>query len=55
MAMKMHFFGHGKFLIEDGSEVRFREDKWFGSTTLREQYPALYDIVRHKGDTIAKF
>jgi hypothetical protein len=30
------FFGHGKFSIKDGS------------TTLREQYPALYAIVRHR-------
>jgi hypothetical protein len=54
MAMKKQFFGHGKFLIKDGSEVRFWEDKWLGTTTLRELYPALYDIVRHKGDTIAQ-
>jgi hypothetical protein len=53
MAMKKHFFGHGKFSIKDGSEVRFWEDKWLGSTSLRVQYPALYDIVRHKGNTIA--
>ena len=28
---------------------------WLGTTTLREQYPALYNIVlgRHKSDTIA--
>jgi hypothetical protein len=53
MATKKHFFGHGKFLIKDGSEVRFWEDKWLGTTTLREQYLALYDIVCYKGDTIA--
>jgi hypothetical protein len=49
MATKKHFFGHGKFLIKDGSEVRFWEDKWLGLTSLREQYPALYDIMCHKG------
>jgi hypothetical protein len=53
MATKKHFFGHGKFSIKDGSEVRFWEDKWLSATTLREQYPALYAIVRHKGDTIS--
>jgi hypothetical protein len=42
------------FSIKDGSEIRFWEDKWLVNTTLREQYPALYDIVRHKSDTIAK-
>jgi hypothetical protein len=54
MAMKTTFFRHGTFSIRDGSENRFREDYWLGTTTLREQYPTLYSIVRHKGDTIAK-
>ena len=31
----------------------FWEDKWLGQSTLREQYPALYAIVRNKSDTIA--
>jgi hypothetical protein len=53
MLAKKHFFGHGKISIKDGSEVRFWEDKWLGTTTLREQYPILYAIVRHKGDTVA--
>jgi hypothetical protein len=51
--MKKFFFGYGIFSIKDGSEVRFWEDKWLGGTTLREQYPTLYVIVGHKGDTIA--
>jgi hypothetical protein len=43
--------------IKDGFEIRFWEDKWLGdatlgNVTLREQYPALYAIVCHKGDTI---
>jgi hypothetical protein len=54
MATKKHFFGLGTFSIKDGSEIRFWEDKWLGATSLREQYSALYNIVRHKGDTIAK-
>jgi hypothetical protein len=54
MAMKKFFFGVGSFSIKDGSEIRFREDIWLGNATLCEQYPALYSIVRHKGDTIAK-
>jgi hypothetical protein len=28
------------------------EDRWLGATTLREQYPALYKIVRHKDVTL---
>ena len=54
MATKKLFFPHGSFSIRDGSEIRFWEDKWLGQSTLREQYPALYTIVRNKSDTIAK-
>jgi hypothetical protein len=42
------------FSIKDGSKIRFWEDKWLGNVTLWEQYPTLYSIVYHKGDTIAK-
>jgi hypothetical protein len=51
--MKKFFFRHGSFSIRDGSEVRFWEDKWLGNASLREHYPALYAIVRHKGYTLA--
>jgi hypothetical protein len=54
MTIKKHFFQYEYFSIKDGSEIRFWEDKWLGSTTLREQYPTLYNIVPHKGDTLAK-
>jgi hypothetical protein len=54
MATKKFFFGLGSFSIKDGSEIRFCEDKWLGNASLREQYLALYSIVRHKGDTITK-
>jgi hypothetical protein len=47
-------FSLGSFSIKDGSEIRLWEDKWLGNAILREQYPALYSIVHHKGDTIAK-
>ena len=54
MATKKFFFPHGSFSIRDGSEIRFWEDIWLGQSTLKEQYPALYSIVRNKSDTIAK-
>ena len=44
---------YGSFSIKDGSEIRIWEDKWLGNATLREHYPALYNIVHRKGDTIA--
>ena len=38
------------------THIRFWEDRWLGATSLREQYPALYNIVlgRHKSDTLAQ-
>jgi hypothetical protein len=54
MAMKRFFFLYETFSIRDGSEIRFWEDKWLGNVTLREQYLALYNIVRHKCDTLSK-
>jgi hypothetical protein len=53
MATKKFFFPYTSFSIKDGSQIHFWEDKWLGNTTLREQYSALYSIVRHKSDTIA--
>jgi hypothetical protein len=54
MATKKYLFPFGSFSIKNGAEIRFWEDKWLGTTTLREQYPALYGIARHKGDTLQK-
>src|SRR3954467_11328790 len=54
MATKKHFCRFGAFEIKDGSQIRFWEDKWLGQMPLREQYPALYSIVRHKGDTLSR-
>jgi hypothetical protein len=54
MAAKNQFFRLGKFSIKDGSKIRFWEDKRLGTIIVREQYPALYNIVLQKGDTIAK-
>jgi len=53
MAVKKHLFCFGSFAIKDSSEIRFWEDRWLGNTTLQEQYPALYRIVRDKNDTLA--
>ena len=56
MAMKKFFFPYGSFSIKDGSEIRFWENTWLGTTPLQEQYRALYGIVqgRHKSDTLAQ-
>jgi hypothetical protein len=48
------YFPYGYFSIRHGSEIRFWKDKWPGNTPLREKYPTLYYILRHKSDTLAK-
>jgi hypothetical protein len=53
MATKNVFFRHGTFSIKNGEQIRFWEDVWLDNASLSEQYPALYSIVRRKGDTIA--
>ena len=53
LATKEHLFRYGSFVIKDGSEIRFWEDKLLRNATSREQYRDLYNIIRHKGDTIA--
>jgi hypothetical protein len=45
MATMKLFFKYGSFSFRDGSEIRFGEDKWFGNSTLREQYPSLYNYA----------
>jgi hypothetical protein len=48
MGVKDDFFKRGSFVIGDGSGTRFREDVWLGNTSLANQYPSLYNIVRTK-------
>lgn len=54
MKVKRDFLRFGSFVIKDGSQVWFWEDKWLGNRTLRYQYPQLYNIARKKQDTVAK-
>jgi hypothetical protein len=54
MTSKKFFFPHGTFSINDGSQIRFWEDIWLDNVPLRDEYPALYSIIRYKNDTIAK-
>lgn len=51
---KCDFIDYGNFLIKDGTQVRFCEDKWLKNSILREQYPYLYNIARHKQDIVAE-
>jgi hypothetical protein len=53
MRAKEDFFARGSFKIGDGSEVRFWEDVWLGTTSLAARYPMLYHIVQYKDVTVA--
>ena len=52
MKVKEDFLRFGSFVIRDGSQLRFWEDKWLGQNPLKDQYPGLYSIARHKFCTI---
>jgi hypothetical protein len=54
MKVKPGFFRYGCFLLKDGSQVRFWEDTWLDGSSLRDQYPSLYNIVRHTSIIIAE-
>jgi hypothetical protein len=54
MNIKDAFFSMGSFNLQDGKVIRFWKDIWLGATTLKVQYPNLYNIVRRKSATVAK-
>jgi hypothetical protein len=54
MNVKQKFLSFGLFQLNNGTQVRFWEDKWIGNHAFKDQYPSLYNIVRRKSDTIAK-
>ncbi|KAG2589913.1 hypothetical protein PVAP13_5NG333001 [Panicum virgatum] len=41
------------FQIHSSEQIRFWEDTWFGNSTLRSQYPNLYNTVPNKHATMA--
>ena len=54
MKVKRDFFRIGSFIVKDGTQVRFWEDKWLGNSSLQEPCPCLYNIVTPKHVTIAE-
>jgi hypothetical protein len=53
MGVKNEFFNRGSFCVGDGTGTRFWEDTWLGDTSLANQYPTLYNIVRTKDILVA--
>jgi len=54
MNVKESFLNLGHFKVNDGTQIRFWEDIWLGKKPLKTKFPALFNIVRRKHDTVAK-
>jgi hypothetical protein len=54
MKVKKNFFRFGSFQLNNGSQIRFWEDKWIGNHAFKDQYPSLYNIASRKSDTVEK-
>jgi hypothetical protein len=53
MRVKEDFFTRGSFILGDGSSIRLWEDTWLGVSPLATKYPSLYNVPRHKDQTVA--
>jgi hypothetical protein len=53
MNVKDFFTKLGHFNVKDGSQTRFWVDTWLGNKPLKDKFPALFNIVRRKQDSIA--
>jgi len=41
------------FKVKDGSQTTFWFDTWLGNKPLKDKFPALFNIVRRKQDSVA--
>ena len=53
MAVKHDFLMLGSFTLNNGNLIRFWEDVWLGQTSLKQQYPSLFQIAYRKNATVA--
>ena len=53
MKVKDTFLSLGTFKVKDGSQTRFWFDTWLGNKPLKDKFPALFNIVRRKQDSVA--
>lgn len=47
------FLNMGSWIVNNGQQTRFWEDKWLGNMAFKDKYPSLYAIVQRKGFSIA--
>jgi hypothetical protein len=43
----------GSFSLNNRANTTSREDKWIGAVPLKQQFPTLYRVARHKHDSVA--
>ena len=53
MNVKTEFMRYGRFNLMDGTQIKFWEDTWLGNQPLGVRFPALFNIVRRKHNSIA--
>ena len=53
MKVKNTFLNMGTWIVNNGEQTRFWEDKWIGNVAFKDKYPSLYAIVRRKNSSIA--
>jgi hypothetical protein len=44
---------HTRFVLGNGTKIRFWDDVWCGDSPLRVAFPGLYDIAREKHAFVA--
>jgi hypothetical protein len=54
MNVKDTFMSFGSFKVKDGSQTHFWMDNWFGNQPLKDRFPALFNTVRRKQDSVAR-
>jgi hypothetical protein len=53
MKVKDVVLSFGTFKVSDGSQTRFWLDTWIGNKPLKDKFPALFNMVRRKQDSVA--
>jgi hypothetical protein len=54
MNVKDTFMSFGSFKVKDGSQTRFWMDTWLENQPPKDRFPALFNIVRRKQDSVAR-
>jgi len=54
MNLEETFMSFRSFMMKDGTQTRFWVDTWLGNFPLKDRFPALFNIVRRKQDSVVK-